>query len=326
MVNSSLRTLFWPLVVALFAFDHLAVAEDNDAEIAKQLNNPVASLISVPFQANWDFRMGPRDEGTQFKLNFQPVIPIQLNQDWNLIIRTIIPYISQEDVHKGPLPIYPGLTDDFLSRFPSRLRDDIDRAAGREFDRAARKRPVDHHQDGLSDTTQSFFLSPTAGGPFGSILGIGPVFNYPTATDDLLGSEKWSAGPTLLVLRQESGWTYGVLANHLWSFAGDDDRRSVNATFVQPFLSYTTKAHTTFGVNTESTYDWNESQWTVPINGFVTQLVRIGKLPVSFTLGGRYYTEGPSGAAEWGLRFVVTLVFPTSKPPAAEHEGKGLAK
>ena len=75
-----------------------AFAEDSDAEIAKQLSNPVASLISVPFQANFDFRMGPLDQGTQFKLNFQPVIPLELNKDWNLIVRTIVPYISQEGV------------------------------------------------------------------------------------------------------------------------------------------------------------------------------------------------------------------------------------
>lgn len=304
-----------------------ALAEDDDAEIAKKLNNPVASLISVPFQMNWDFNMGPLDEGSQFKLNFQPVVPLQLNQDWNLIIRTIVPYINQEDVHKGPLPRYPGLPEDILNDFPGRVRDELDRAAEKAFNKAARKRPVDHHQDGLGDITQSFFFAPRE--PVGGwILGFGPVLNYPSATDDLLGSEKWSAGPTLLALQQNSGWTYGMLANHLWSFAGEEERRNVNATFVQPFVSYTTKSHTTVGVNSESTYDWNESQWTVPVNGFVTQLVRIGKMPVSFTAGARYYAEGPSGAPEWGLRFVVTLVLPEggSIPPAATPDGKHLSK
>jgi hypothetical protein len=303
-----------------------ARAEDSDAEIAKQLNNPVASLISVPFQANWDFRMGPLDKGTQFKLNFQPVIPLQLNKDWNLIIRTIVPYISQEDVFTGPLPNYPGLPREVLNRFPEAQRDALDRAAEKAFNKAVRKRPVDRHQDGLGDITQSFFLSPRE--PVGGwILGFGPVFNYPTATDDLLGSEKWNAGPTLLLLQQKSGWTYGVLSNHLWSFAGDEGRNNICATFVQPFVTYTTEAKTTFGVNSEATYDWYESQWTAPVNGFVTQLVRIGKLPVSFTVGGRYYAEGPSGAPEWGLRAVITLVFPGGKrEPAPTHDGKSYAK
>lgn len=301
-------------------------AEDSDAEVAKKLNNPVSSLISVPFQSNFDFRMGPLNQGSQYKLNFQPVIPISLNKDWNLIVRTIVPYVAQEDVFKGSRPRFPGLPQDVLAPFPGNVRDDLERAAKRAFNRAAKKIPVDHHQNGLGDITQSFFFSPTAGGPFGTIVAAGPVFSYPTATDDLLGSEKWCAGPTLLMLKQEGGWTYGFLANHLWSFAGNDDRRSVNATFVQPFLNYLTKTHTTFGINAESVYDWNESQWTVPLNLTVSQLVRIGKMPVQLAVGGRYYAEGPSGAPEWGLRFSLTLVFPTGRAAAPAPDGKSLSK
>jgi hypothetical protein len=92
----------------------------------------------------------------------------------------------------------------------------------------------------------------------------------------------------------------------------------VNATFLQPFISYTTKTKTTFGLNTESTYNWNDNQWTVPLNVSVSQLLRIGKLPVSLAVGGRYYAEGPSGAPEWGLRFVITLLFPTGGTPPAQ--------
>jgi hypothetical protein len=95
---------------------------------------------------------------------------------------------------------------------------------------------------------------------------------------------------------------------------------------VQPFISYTTKAHTTFALNSEATYDWNESQWTVPINVSVSQLLRIGKEPVSIAFGGRYYAEGPSGAPEWGLRLVVTLLFPEGKHAAPSSDGKHAMK
>ena len=101
-----------------------------------------------------------------------------------------------------------------------------------------------------------------------------------------------------------------MLASHTWSFAGDGDRPYVNTTFMQPFLTYQFPTATTLGLNTESTYDWRTGQWTVPVNLFVSQVVKIGGSPVSFTVGGRYYAEGPSGAPEWGLRFVVTLLFP----------------
>lgn len=268
--------------------------EDSDAEIAKKLNNPVASIISVPFQANWDFGSGPSGDGTQFKLNFQPVVPVDINDDWKVIIRTIVPFISQEDVYKP---------------------------AG--FSTL----PFDRHQDGLGDIAQTFFFSPKHALPEEYHFGIGPIVTYPTATDDVLGGEKWLAGPAVLFLRQSNGWTAGFLANHQWSFAGDDKRNDVSVTNIQPFINYQTKTHTTIGVNAESIYDWETSQWTVPVNATITQLVRIGKMPVSLQVGGRYYAEGPSGAPEWGLRATVTLVLPEGKASApAPHDGKSYAK
>ena len=163
---------------------------------------------------------------------------------------------------------------------------------------------------GLSDTLPSLFFSPKAPTSGGWIWGAGPVLMLPTATDDVLGTGKWGAGPTAVVLKQQNGWTYGGLVNHLWSYAGDGGRANVNSTFVQPFVSYTTKTYTTLGLNTESTYDWQRGQWTVPLNATVAQLLKIGKLPVQFTLGARYYADGPGGGPEWGLRFAITFLFP----------------
>jgi hypothetical protein len=240
--------------------------KDDAAELAKKLQNPVASLISVPLQSNWDFGIGSAN-AMRYTLNVQPVIPFSLNAEWNLITRTIIPVIHAES------PVAGGSD------------------AG-----------------GLGDTVQSFFFSPKE--PVGGwILAAGPVALWPTATDSALGSGKWGAGPTVLALRQEHGWTYGALANHIWSYAGWGDR-NVNATFLQPFVSYTTKTYTTFGLNTESTYDWEQSQWTVPINVLLSQLVKIGGKPVQFQVGYRYYAEKPDGGPDWGLRFTVTFLFP----------------
>ena len=162
---------------------------------------------------------------------------------------------------------------------------------------------------GLGDIVQSFFLSPKE--PVGGwIMGGGPVLLYPSATDKTLGADKWGAGPTAVILKQQSGWTYGILANHIWSFAGDNDRKDVSATFLQPFLAYQTKTYSTFSINTESTYDWNGEKWTVPVNLSVAQMVKIGGMPIQLMLGRCYYADKPDGGPEVGLRFQVTFLFP----------------
>jgi hypothetical protein len=246
----------------------LNAAAESDEELAKKTTNPVAAMISLPLQFNQDYGIGSGVDAKRTYLNIQPVIPLSLSQDMNVIIRTIVPLINSES--------------------PIRGGDDA---------------------NGLGDIIQSFFLSPKD--PMGGwIMGFGPVFLYPTANDDNLGNSKWGAGPTGVLLKQESGFTYGLLFNHIWSFTGDDKRANVSATFLQPFFSYTTKTYTTFGVNTESTYDWENSQWSVPINAMVTQMLKIVGQPLTVQLGYRYYAEAPDGGPDWGLRFALTFLFP----------------
>ena len=242
---------------------------DPAADLARQLANPIASLTSVPLQYNYDEHFGADDEGARSVLNIQPVIPIGLNEDWNLITRTIVPLVDADDVPPGS------------------------------------------GESGLGDIVASQFFSPKDPGWRDWIWGAGPVELLPTASDDTLGGEQWGIGPTFVALRQLGPWTYGALANHLWSVAGDADRADVNATFLQPFVTYITKTKTTVALNTESTYDWETSQWSVPINFNVQQLVAPGGHPLQIGAGVRYWAESPeTGPEDWGLRVQVTLLFP----------------
>jgi hypothetical protein len=114
-----------------------------------------------------------------------------------------------------------------------------------------------------------------------------------------------------VVLRQLGPWTDGGLWNHLWKVAGNDERTPVNASFYQPFVTYTTKSAWTFTLNTESTYDWEGDAWSVPINGLVTKVVRLGSQLASVGGGVRYWASSPeSGAKNWGARFLFVLLFP----------------
>jgi hypothetical protein len=166
-------------------------------------------------------------------------------------------------------------------------------------------------QFGLGNTVQSLFFSPSQT-INGWTLGAGPVFYLPTRTDDLLGPEKWGAGPTAVALWQGSGWSVGMLANHIWSFAGAENDPDINASYLQPFLSYTTPDAWTFTVNTESTYDWENEAWSVPLNGTISKLVTLGGQPVSLFGGVRYWAVSPEdvGPEGWGARFGITFLFP----------------
>jgi hypothetical protein len=275
---------------SLAAVTESSTEADEADKLAKELANPIASLISVPFQANEDWGYGPTGNGYKFTLNIQPVVPISISKDWNLIIRTILPIVSQHDLF-------------YFANLP----------------KDSPLQPQNRSQDGLSDTTQSFFFSPKNPGPFGLIWGVGPAFLYPTGTHPLLDTGTFSIGPTVVVLKQIGGLTAGALMNQLWSVIISEHRSSVSQMFLQPFAAYTTKTHTTFTISTESTANWNASsddgKWTVPVIFQISQILKIGKQPISIQIGGKYYADSPRYGPNWGVRLNLTLLYPTGKRP-----------
>jgi hypothetical protein len=254
------------LAVIGFLFNCSVNAQEGPAasaeELAVKLNNPVASLISVPFQNNLDYGIGT-NHGAKYTLNFQPVIPIALSQKLNLITRYIIPVIDQQDI-----------TTEGKSEF------------------------------GLSDATVSAFFSPS-GSKNGWIWGAGPAFLVPIGTDDLLSTRKWGIGPTALILRQAKGFTYGFLANQLWSVAGDESRKDVNQLFLQPFFAYNWKTGAGLSLNSEMTFNWEDNSTIAFLNPMVTGVTKLGKQAVSLGLGPRIPLAAPSGSKpDFGLRAV----------------------
>ncbi|MFZ6751686.1 transporter [Undibacterium sp. Ren11W] len=263
-------TIYPGLVGILAGLCSFSAFAESDEELAKKALNPVAAMISLPIQVNYDSDIGPAKEGTKTLINIQPVIPFSMNEDWNLISRTILPLVDQKNVT-----------------------------------------PTSGSQSGVGDIVQSVFFSPKKTTANGWILGAGPVLLLPSGSNEF-SAKKWGAGPTIVALKQDSGWTYGVLANHLWSFAGDAERADISATFVQPFLSYTNKSYLTLGLNTESTYDWKSEKWLVPLNFTATQMLKIGGQPLTLTAGARYWASTPKGVGPegWGFRLALTLLFP----------------
>jgi len=247
-------------------------AKASAGDLAKTVQNPVASLISVPIQNFTDFNIGPfaRDKNTV--LQFQPVIPAQISENWNLITRVIVPLLYQPDISQQHLGTF-----------------------------------------GLGDTNPSFFLSPAKTGKL--IWGGGPTFLIPTATDDVLGTGKFSIGPTVVALLQPGKWTFGVLVNNLFSVAGPSDRADVNSMTLQYFVNYNLKKGYFLTSQPIISTNWNASNgnvWLVPFGGGISRIFKLGTQPVNASVQAYYYAKRPDDlpSPTWQLEFQLALLYP----------------
>lgn len=257
-----------PSLLILNILTPLLIQASDTVELAKKLANPIAAMISIPVQINYDYNIG-ENEGKRTLVNFQPVVPFHITENYNLIGRLVMPIIKQDDV-TAPNESQTMLGNSLLSLFVSPVK------------------PID-----------------------GWIIGAGIAVNLPTSTDTDVMPDVSSVGPTAIVLHQMDGFTIGALANHLISFAGYDSHTKVNTTYLQPFISYTTSAATTYTIESETTYDWENSKIDLPINLTVGQVLKLGTHIISVTGGLRYWAESELTQTDSvGFRFAFTYLLP----------------
>jgi hypothetical protein len=240
--------------------------------LQKATQNPVASLISVPVQNNTNFGQNPGYR-TQDVLNIQPVIPLGISKDWNLLVRWIAPIVYQ------PVPNQPGTPET--------------------------------GEYGLGDMQPTFFLSPKKPGKL--IWGAGPFVLLPTATNTDLGYGKLGIGPSVVVLTQPGHWTLGVLANNVWSIAGSGSRPDVNQFLLQYFINYNLNMGWFITWQPTLTANWEATSgntWTVPFGGGVGRIMKLGNQPVSLT--AQFYGNAvhPANTPAWSIRLQIAFLFP----------------
>jgi hypothetical protein len=172
--------------------------------------------------------------------------------------------------------------------------------------------PGSDNEFGLGDINATLFFSPSKAGKL--TWGVGPVFSIPTATDEVLGSEKWGAGPSVVALTIQGPWVVGILANNLWSFAGSDHRQDVNQFLTQPFINYNMANGWYISSAPIITANWEAKRsgdtWTLPLGGGVGKIFKIGKQPMNGQIQAFYNVHKPKYAADWTLRLQLQFLFP----------------
>jgi hypothetical protein len=161
---------------------------------------------------------------------------------------------------------------------------------------------------GLADIVATVFYVPPSDG---IMWGVGPVVEIPTGGPER-GSEKWSAGLSVLVIAQPGPWTIGALANTVWDFGGTDDAEDVNHGLLQYFITY--QLGDGWYVNSAPiiTVDWTaeEDKWKVPFGGGGGKVLFLGKLPVNLQAGAYWYAVKPDFGPDWQLRLQAQFMFP----------------
>jgi hypothetical protein len=253
----------------------LKQGEDEEADLARAVQNPVADLISLPFQNNTNFNFGPLEK-TQNVLNIQPVIPINLTEEWLMVTRTIVPVVSQPAFRAGQSREF-GLGDSLFSTF-------------------------------FSPKDRNLWLG-------NWLWGAGPAILLPTSTDDQLGPGEWGAGPSAVLLTIRGRWVIGSLFNNVWSFTGDNSVNLFTCQpFVNYNLDRGWYLSSSPLITANWKADGSDNTWTVPIGGGFGRVFLLGRQPINASLQGFYNVERPDDfGPEWTIRFTIQFLFPKGR-------------
>ena len=263
------------LAILVFSTNTWTQEEKGGGDLRAAAQNPISSLISLPFKLSYDYGA---DNGEATILNIQPVYPVTVG-DWNLVNRAIIPLIDSPGTISG----IPGIPNPVRGKGAS----------------------------GLGDINYSLYFSPVKYGKV--IWGVGPSISMPTATNDQLGSGKWSAGPTAVALTPVDWGSVGILGRQLWSFSGDSDRTYVNQTLIEPFVNYNLDNGWFLLTDMVMTANWradSDNTWTVPVGGGVGRVFKIGDQAINSRLEAYYNVVAPDGSPDWNIAFTFQFLFP----------------
>lgn len=282
MLNRSVNTRSLKVSVFLLLFIGICsttIAEESGGDLRAATQNPISSMYSLPLKFTFD---NGADNGDANILAIQPVIPVSIG-NWNLVSRFIIPLADAPGGIPG-LPNNPGVGDTTET--------------GRTT--------------GLGDINYSLFFNPLK--TKGSLIwGVGGSVSAPTASDDRLGSGKWSTGPTAVGLVQPDWGTYGLLLRHLWSVAGDDDRRDVNQSLAEWFINYNLDNGVYLITDSVVTVDWeikSGDKVTLPLGGGIGKIFKVGSQPMNIRAEAYYNVIHPDGAPEWTIGGTIQFLFP----------------
>ena len=262
------------LAAIVFSQSAWTQGDKGGGDLRSAVQNPISSLISLPFKFTFD---SGADNGDGTILNINPVVPVTVG-DWNLVNRALIPLANVDGPIVGPGNPSPEAGDG---------------------------------ASGLGDINYSLYFSPVKYDKV--IWGVGPSINMPTASDDQLGSGKWSAGLTGVALTVPDWGSMGILGRQLWSFAGDSDRNSVNQTLIEPFLNYNLDGGWFLMTDLVMTANWeatSSNRWTVPLGGGVGRVFKVGNQPINSRLEAYYNAVRPDGAPDWQISFTWQFLFP----------------